>query len=163
MTLFSTKVELVLLPLLQPSLDKSRLLSLHILDALWWEGRVGLVREDAILIPVVDCVRDEDEWLTSGALALFCALIKGMHSSRSPRVDLAINESETRVGYIIAPVLVDSVSVRWRSPVEGIVADQFTEWKVDQARQDGLLVRWDTRTGLEISPLCAILVWPEPP
>lgn len=116
-------------PLEHPRLDERDLLGLRLAHGQRWQEvrrRVHrLVGEEAVLVPVVDRVGDEDEGLADGGGAVVRGGVEGgrVRGGRAPGVDLPVDEGEARVGDAEAAVLVDRVGVGGLGDVEGLDAD----------------------------------------
>lgn len=120
---------MLLVELLHPRLDEDGLLRLGVGDGR--RGQVGrrLVGEQAVLVPVVDGLGDQDVGLLGGGLTLGQA--DRVHARRPPRVPLAVDPGETRVAEVEAAVLVNGVDVRGLREVERFAADDRRVLEID--------------------------------
>lgn len=141
---------LVLLKILKPSLHKVLFGPLRLLDRLRGEVGRSLVREHAVLVPVVHAVLDQDEGLADGALAVLEA--DGVRGGRAPGVLLAVDDGQPRIADVEAAVLVDGLDVRGLVDVEGLAAGDGGVVQVDGAGDQRELVPWNTGAGLEVTP-----------
>lgn len=141
---------LLLLKILQPSLDKVLDSPLRFLDRLGREIVTGLVGEHAVLVPVVHAVLDQDKWLADGALAVLKT--NSVRGGGAPGILLAVDDGQAGVADAEAAVLVDGLDVRGLVDVEGLAADDRGVVQVDGARDQGQLVARDAGSGLEVAP-----------
>lgn len=141
---------LLLLKVLEPSLHKVFDGPLGLLHRLRREVGSGLVGEDAVLIPVVHTVLDQDKGLADCALAVLQA--DGVGSSRAPWVLLAVDDGQARVADAKAAVLVDGLNIRRLVDVEGLAASNGCVVEVDGAGDQRELVARNAGAGLEVAP-----------
>jgi hypothetical protein len=153
----------VLGPLLHPLQDELDLPGLGVAHG---QGRQevrrevdGLVREQAVLVPVVDGAGDEDEGLAGGVGAVEGGGVegRGVGGGRAPGVLLAVDHGQPRVGDGEAAVLVDGVGVGRRGDVEGVDADDTLVLQGVGAGDERQLVLGYAGSGLEEAPFRADL------
>jgi hypothetical protein len=80
-----------------------------------------------------------------------------MGSSWSPGIPFSVDDGETGVGDAEAAVFVDGGYVGGSGDVECVFADKGFVGDVVGAGDEGELVGWDARAGLEEAPLSAVL------
>lgn len=141
---------MLLLKLLHPLLHEGGFLALRVGDR--GRGKRGrrLVREQAVLVPVVDGLGDQDVRLRGGGLAL--GEPDRVHAGRAPRIPFAVDPGETGVAEVEAAVFVDGADVGLPGQVEGVAADNRRVLEVDGAGDQGKLVARHSAAGLEITP-----------
>lgn len=122
---------MLLLKFLHPLLHEDGLLPLRVGDGGRGQRGRRLVREQAVLVPVVDGLGDQDVRLRGGGLAL--GEPDRVHACRAPRVPLTVDPGETGVGEVETAVFVDGVDVGLRCQVESIAADNRRVLEVDSA------------------------------
>lgn len=120
------------LVLLDPGDDGVAQHGLGLLDGRGREVGRGLVGEDAVLVPVVDGLVDEDVGLAEGALAV--GLAERVRRRRPPGVPLPVHDRQPRVADPEPAVLVDRLHVRLARQPERVPADRRRVLQVHEPR-----------------------------
>lgn len=113
----------LVLPLVQPGLDKLDFLLLGIGYWLRWQLGGCLVGEESIFVPVVNSVVNHDKRLAESALSSPCAPFVGVRCGWTPWIPFTVEECKTWVGDIVTAVLVDALDVRRCRNIETVAAN----------------------------------------
>ena len=139
-----------LLPLLQPRLHGPDFFLLRILHRLGRQIWCCDIRVQAILIPVMNTMLDQNEGLASRRFPVRSA--NPVRRCGSPRIGSTIDDGDAWVAEVHAAQFVHGFDIRKGGDVEGSAAEGGGIVQVDETRDQGELILWYTRARLEVTP-----------